>query len=148
MSRLARFFRLPDLERRLALEALFYLAAARAAVLVLPFRWVASILGQPLKQAAAETETIELPRPEARAVGRAIARVRRHTPWHSNCLAQALAGFWMLRRRSIPGTLFFGMTRNAGGNLEAHAWLRCGGAILTGGGGLHRYSVVAAFAHS
>jgi hypothetical protein len=148
MSRFVTFLHLPHSERGLALEALVCLGVARAAVLLLPFRWVASLFGRPLAGDAAPAIpcALEIPRPEARAVGQAIARVRRHTPWHSNCLAQAVAGFCMLRRRSIPGTVFFGMTRNADGELEAHAWLRSGGAVLTGGGGLNRYAVVAAFA--
>jgi len=147
MLRLTRFLRLPGTERWLALEALAWLALARAAVLTLPFRWVAGRIGRPLPGPISMSEPmLQLPPPEARAVAQAILRVKRHTPWHSNCLAQALAGYCMLRRRGIPGTLCFGMAKNAQGELEAHAWLRSGGMVLTGGGRLNRYTLVAAFA--
>jgi hypothetical protein len=142
-----RFLSLSGADRVLAIEAMVCLGFARAAVLTLPFRWVAASLGRPLPVAALNgPSVVELPQPGARAIARAIARVQRHTPWHSNCLAQAVAGYYMLRRRGISGTLFFGMGRNGCGELEAHAWLRSGGAVLTGGGGLRRYSVVAVFA--
>jgi Transglutaminase-like superfamily len=148
MFRLTRFLHLPAADRWMALEALVCLGLARAAVLTLPFRWVACFFGRPVEQnsAFAGGPALQLPIPEARAVAQAIARVKRHTPWHSNCLAQAVAGLVMLRRRGISGTLYFGMARNSQGALEAHAWLRSGGAILTGGRGLNRFAVVAAFA--
>ena len=52
----------------------------------------------------------------------------------------------MLRRRGVPGTLYLGMTKNPKGELEAHAWLRSGSAVLTGGGSSNQYTVLAAFA--
>ena len=147
MSRLVSFCRLPRVERWLAFEALGWLGLARAAVLIFPFRWVASALGPRVTGPVPVREPLlELPPPAARAVAKAIARVRPHTPWNSNCLAQAVAGYAMLRRRHIRSTLCFGVMRNSKGELEAHAWLRSGGAVLTGGGGLSRYAVVAAFA--
>ena len=38
----------------------------------------------------------------------------------------------MLRRRRVPSTLYLGV-RRSGPGLSAHAWLRSGPAIVTGG---------------
>jgi hypothetical protein len=68
-----------------------------------------------------------------------------YTPWLSNCLAKAIAGRCMLRRRRIASTLYFGMTKGEDGQLKAHAWLQSGGMTLTGGSNLDRYAVIATF---
>lgn len=52
----------------------------------------------------------------------------------------------MLRRRQIPSTLYLGVAKKEDGDLNAHAWLRTGDAIILGGGGLERFSVVSTFA--
>ena len=50
----------------------------------------------------------------------------------------------MLRRRGLPGTLHLGVAKE-GNRMEAHAWLRCGDQIVTGGHELERFGVVARF---
>ena len=62
------------------------------------------------------------------AIGAAAARV----PWRSDCLLQAMAADRWLRRRGMQPEFFVGVTKDAGGQLEAHAWLRCGDAMVTG----------------
>ena len=54
-------------------------------------------------------------------IAQAIRRISPHTLWDSNCLAQAIAGRVMLRCRLITSTLYFGITKDAAGQLEAHA---------------------------
>jgi len=80
-----------------------------------------------------------------RRVAWAVRRTSRYTPWRSNCLAKAIAGRCMLRRRRIASTLYFGVARDADSQLAAHAWLQSGGIVLTGGSNLERYAVVATF---
>ena len=62
------------------------------------------------------------------AIGAAAARV----PWRSDCLLQAMAADRWLRRCGMQPEFFLGVTKDAGGQLEAHAWLRCGDAMVTG----------------
>ena len=139
MSQLAKFFRLSAADRRLVLEAAAWLGLARAAVITLPFRLVAAILRRQKHTRTAENETA------VRRVAWAVRRTSRYTPWRSNCLAKAIAGRCMLRRRRIASTLYFGMTRGSDSQLAAHAWLQSGGMTLTGGSNLERYSIVATF---
>ena len=71
----------------------------------------------------------------ARRVGWAIVRAAPRTPTNSNCYPQALTAWWLLHRRRIPTTFYYGAAfdddRSA---LEAHVWLRCGNLMVTGGG--------------
>lgn len=146
MSRLAKFFRLSAAERRLVLETFALLGLARLAVITLPFRTIADFLGEPKKdlENADETALISLSA-EIDNIVWALRRVSCHTPWRSNCLAKAVAGRFMLRRRRIANTLYFGMIKNSEGEISAHAWLCSGDTILTGGSNLDRYTIVAKF---
>jgi hypothetical protein len=60
-------------------------------------------------------------------------------------LVQALAAKIMLTRRGICSTLYLGAAK-AGEGLAAHAWLRSGSVIVTGGPGRERFTVISTFA--
>ena len=62
------------------------------------------------------------------AIGAAAAKV----PWRSDCLLQAVAADRWLRRCGMQPKFFVGVQKEAGGQLEAHAWLRCGDVVVTG----------------
>jgi len=145
-SRLSTFLHLSWPDRWLLLESGLWLWLARAAVLTIPFRWLASRLGQQHGMSPIVDNPEALA--QIRRVAWAIRVVSRATPWQSNCLAQALAGKWMLHRRRIASTLYLGVAKDAQGRLEAHAWLRSGDSILTGGSDLERYAIVAIFAET
>jgi Transglutaminase-like superfamily len=131
-------------DRLLMLEAGLCLGWTRAAVLLLPFRWVTLALGQQLGETPTADDPASLS--QRRRVARAVQRISRHTPWASNCLTQALAGKQMLRRRGIRSTLYLGVAKDAQTNLKAHAWLRSGTVTLTGGDHLERFTVITSFA--
>ena len=118
------------------MEALVHLAAARATVVLLPLKWVLPGLS------TSEGEVQNAFR-LSRKVGEAIARASKVTPWQSNCLAQALAGFWMLKRRGIVGQLCLGASQEDG-SLIAHAWLQVDRHQVTGGDGAG-YRLLAVF---
>lgn len=120
-------------------EAIAYLALARLAVIVLPFRVLAPRLGVH----RAETPPGTVLDPESRRVAWAVAAAASRTRWRSDCLEQAIAAKAMLRRRGIANTLYLGM---AGDPVAAHAWLRVGDLNVTGGRDVAHYAVVASFA--
>jgi len=130
--------------RGLLLEAVFWLGLARLAVLLLPFRRVASHLGTHCY----ETRDTNLTLPAAAralTITRSVQRAARNLPWECQCLVQAVAGKAMLRRRGIPSTLYLGVAKDEEAHLCAHAWLRCGNVILTGREGANRFTVVSTF---
>lgn len=143
-SSLFGFLALPSPKRWLLLEAILWLGLARAAVVVLPLRWIMVGLGQSIGIATSTAQLVG--NSELQGVAWAISVASRRTPWQSNCLAQALAGQIMLRRRGIASTLYLGVMKEGPNMLVAHAWLSSQAMIVTGGHQqLERYVVVASF---
>lgn len=77
-------------------------------------------------------------------ISQAIVRVRRITPWKNQCLTEAITAKWMLRRRNVSSTLFFGVSKD-NNVLTAHAWLKCDEFFVTGRKGMHKFTTVRTF---
>ncbi|MBU0515534.1 MAG: lasso peptide biosynthesis B2 protein [Proteobacteria bacterium] len=144
MNRLTKFRRLSGMERRLLIEAVFWLGTARVAISLLPFRRIAPYLGEHMAQTPEETDPRALG--VIRGVAWGVATASRHLPWECKCLARAVTGKQMLRRRGVPSTLYLGLAKDETEKLEAHAWLRSGEIIITGYQEMDRYTVVSTFA--
>jgi hypothetical protein len=138
-----RYRRLPRSRKRLLREALIALALARSAMACLPFRRIAAWLGTPGTETppTATDGQILL----ADRIGWAVATLARRVPWDARCLAQALAATWMLRRRGLEGTVSFGADRGESRQFLAHAWLRFGPRLVTGGPGRERFKTLTTF---
>lgn len=148
----ASVVRMGGLRRRLMIEAFFWLAVARVALLILPFRRVAVHLGDALAPAeGAKRMAGIVPPPDAeviaREVGWAVRRMAGYVPFRSVCLQQALAGKAMLRRRDIAAALHLGVVTGAtsGTKMKAHAWLDAAGVKVTGWPFDDDYAEVACF---
>jgi hypothetical protein len=133
---------LPEAHRRLLIEAIARLAVARIAVAFVPFRFIARRLG--VAEGEPSLQPVDDPS-KLREISWAIQTVSRRAPWRCKCLEQGVAAKMMLRRRGLPSTLYLGVARRDA-ELEAHAWLRSGTFIVTGGGDLTRFAVVSTFA--
>jgi hypothetical protein len=134
---------LPWPDRWLLVDAAFCLALARLSVLIVPFRWLTRALRQQLGETPVDDDCDMLRQRER--VAWALRTVNGHTPWDSNCLAQGLAGKLMLRRRRLVSTLYLGVGKDDQASFAAHAWLRSGAVVVTGGADLERFTVMAAF---
>jgi hypothetical protein len=144
MTRLLKFIRLSASDRRLLVEATIFHGMARFALLALPFRWVASILGQNMGETP---ETGDPGHKEvAERVSWAVHVASRLAPWKSTCLTEAIAAKLTLGRRRIPSTLYLGAGRDENQKICYHAWLRSGDSIVAGGPMDKSYIVVATFA--
>jgi len=141
---LRKLGRLSWAERFLLLEATFWLAVTRLALLTVPFRRIAPRLGT-LQHESAATVPAKT-RDSADRIGWAVRTIARRTPWESACLAQAISAKTMLRRRRIHSTLYLGVAKNKSQPMQAHAWLRCGDVILTGAAGHEQFTVLSSFA--
>lgn len=146
--RLRKLVALSWADRWLLVQVFFLLGLARLTLRAIPFRRLARHLGPLHVESPAEASADDLV--QARRVAQAIARVSPHTPWTSNCFPQALVGKYWLRRRRIPTTLYLGVALNKPSEddphqerMQAHAWLRCGSYIVTGGRGHERFTVTA-----
>jgi hypothetical protein len=143
-SEVIRAARLPAARKWLIGEALIALLVARAAKAFLPFRRIAAWLGTPGVEspATATAEEIRM----AQEVSWAVSAVARRVPWDSRCFAQSLAATWMLRRRGLEGTVSFGASQGSSAGFDAHAWLRFGPCMVTGGSGHQRFKAFTTFA--
>jgi hypothetical protein len=141
---LKRAARLPGSRRRLLGEALIALMIARVAMAFLPFRRIAAWLGTPGAESPATATAEEIH--SAQEVGWAVGAVARRVPWDGRCLAQVLAATGMLRRRGMEGTVCFGARQSESEDFDAHAWLRLGSYMVTGGPGHQRFKAFTTFA--
>jgi len=63
----------------------------------------------------------------------AIPRAGYRLPWRADCLVQALAAQRWLRRHGIATQLVIGARKPAPAAFAAHAWLKVGERVVTGG---------------
>ena len=141
MTTLLRFLRLGWRDRALLVEAFVFLTGACVALRLVPFRRLTPRLG---------AITTDAPPPGGAGggrparIGRAIQAVSRRVPWRTQCLTEAMAAQWMLRRRGLPGVLHLGVQKD-GETMAAHAWTSCGNQTVVGGAGSERFTPLAAF---
>lgn len=144
---LKKWCRLSPVEKKMALEGLYFLFTARLALWFIPFKKIAGNLGCHMK----ETPYIDVAKERQKKlmVRKTIHRLRKKTPWESTCLVQSMAAKAMLNRRGIGCTLYFGMAKDnrQKSGWDAHAWLRSGRLMITGatGGKPPAFTVVSFF---
>jgi hypothetical protein len=134
----SRFARLSWRDRMLLVEASITLAAASAAIAVLPFRlivaWVSRSPSAEQGGAAA-----------AARLRWAVEACSRRAPWRALCFQSALCLHIMLRRRGVASQMHYGIAARGQEGLKAHVWLSAGGATLIGGEQVPGFTRVASF---
>ena len=128
--------------RLLRLEATFWLAIAKLAIAVLPFRQVGLLASRPIRQT-------EIPRQThvngVRRIRWAISASATRVPWRALCFQQGLAAQLMLRRRGIPSVLYYGAAQDDRDGLSAHVWVRDGDVDVIGGEIADHFTILATF---
>lgn len=124
----------------LLIEAGLLLAVASAAIALLPFARVGRLASgrdaplAPLREAAVIVE-----------LRWAITAMARRAPFRAKCFEQGMAAQWMLRRRGIASTLFYGIARDRDRALSAHVWVRAGAYDVVGCENISDFAMVAQF---
>lgn len=132
--------RLSGRQWSLLIEAGLLLAAASAAIALLPFARVGRL--------ASGKNVALVPRGEATEIAElrwAITAVARRVPFRAKCFEQGMAAQWMLRRRGIASTLFYGIARDRDRPLSAHVWVRAGAFDVVGCDNIADFVTVAQF---
>lgn len=131
---IGKALRLDGPDRARAVRALAWLIAAATAVRLVPFGT--------LMRAIACIPASRSPRARM-TPGECAAAIRRAgRVWPvARCLPQAIAGYCLLRRAGLTGTVRLG-ARVESERLDAHAWLECDGFIVTGGHLVDRYAAL------
>ena len=137
-----RFLRLSGSNKVVLGEALATLAAASAAISILPFSRTVQLMH--VRQTASQPEPDELRRIVAQCRW-AVTRWADRVPWRTVCFQKGLALHLMLRRRGIPSILHYGVAQDDADGLKAHVWVGVGDAIVLGGEEAERFTRVASF---
>lgn len=147
-SRLHNFLRRPRTQRYTLPVAWLLLGLSRALVLLLPFRLLSKLLGT--EHGSHPFSCLATPQQTRRAleIGRTVRWAACHTPWNSNCFAQALAARMLLGTAGIPCVTCFGLSRDEHKALIAHAWVSVGPIRVCGGDGFAGYTIVGCFVTS
>lgn len=127
-----RFAALDRSDRRLVLEAASLTALVWAGLRLLRFSTLRRILDR--YAGSAPGRNAGQPHPGATAQVRwAITAVAARLP-SATCLVQALAADSMLRHRGLTSEVHIGVRAVADSDVpvQAHAWVECGGAVVTG----------------
>ncbi|MDD5698340.1 MAG: lasso peptide biosynthesis B2 protein [Victivallaceae bacterium] len=133
------FVNLPFGGKKTVIEAVCLLLFARL-LLVLPYKYMKPFLGNCREAPEKATDLRELHR-----ISGCIRRVGNRLPWKCSCLVNALAAKIMLKKRGIPATIYFGMTRDDEMRLVAHAWVKSGDFLVTGKDNEREYKTVGYF---
>ncbi len=119
----------------------------RLALLSLPFRWIAPLLGR--QSGNKRICSIANREQQAFAIktGYLVRGVCKYTPWESQCLVQAILASLVLQFHRIPHVTFLGVDykTESVSLLQAHAWVCAGNVFVTGGDGFKHFTVVSSF---
>jgi len=74
-----------------------------------------------------------------------VKRVSRHSFWRTKCFEEAFALKLLLQNHGQKSTIYFGVAKDEGASLNAHAWLKIGDEMLIGGNGHKKYTVTKFF---
>lgn len=145
LSKVKTFLAYPIKLQWLLIETASCLFIAKACIKVLPFRMLSKLIGERNKKAM----TVDSPEHKATilsGISFAIRQMSKHVFWSSVCLDQALAAKWILQRRQIPSTLYFGVAKGDKPDdmVKAHAWLLVEDESVIGGEG-EGYHIIAYF---
>jgi hypothetical protein len=141
MRDVRRLWRLPWRDFPIFLQAFFLLAITRIVIAAFPFRKAADLAARPVRPSSLSGGVT---RDQLKQVRWAIFAASRRAPWRTLCFEQGLTAQWMLRRRGIASTLYYGVAQDESG-LSAHVWVRAGDQDVIGCENASQFSVLASF---
>lgn len=147
VAKIRHFRALPDGTKYWLVPAWLLLGLGRAAIVVIPVRYLAYSLGARCGPYPWVPLIDVKQQQRANTIARALVVASRYTPWQSNCFPQAIAASILLRSSGLPYTLFLGVARgDSETRYVAHAWVTSGRVCVAGGRSFGRFTVVETFA--
>jgi len=144
-KKVANFIKINNRDKLLFVQAFIYCGIARSIILFIPFNKIKKYIGIYNKESSYNIENSKYQ--YIRKISWAVNRASQLTPWESKCLVQALTAQRMLKRCNIYSTLYLGVAKDGEKDMKAHAWLRCGSMIVTGGHESKNFKEVARFSN-
>lgn len=142
-SRFKNFMTLSNGTKVLFLEAFFFLTISRILILIYTFKKIAKKLGEPMNESSFDEKEGFIVK--SVLIGKMVKKASAYSPMRSLCFEQALAAKFMLKRRSIPCTIYFGVSKDVSEKIKAHAWTRVGNKFVTGGKGKEGFQVISTY---
>ncbi|MBC8061952.1 MAG: lasso peptide biosynthesis B2 protein [Clostridiaceae bacterium] len=144
-KKLKNFLKRSNGDKLLFFQAFIICGIARSIILLIQFNKIRTYIGTYKKESSFQIENskYELVKKIAWAVNSASLL----TPWKSKCLVKALTAQKMLKNHKIYSTLYLGVAKGGERGIQAHAWLRCGQLIVTGGNLKDNFKEVARFSN-
>lgn len=142
-NKITKFFKLPFDQKILYSVTFCLMGITRFLILFFPFRIVSLLFGEKMKESSWDIS--QEMQEKATKIGLSIKKINPHTPWQSRCLVQAFTAQLLLRVYKISNTLYLGVDKDQIDGFQAHAWLRTGSIIITGGEVKDRFKMVAKF---
>lgn len=140
MRYLKTFLKMPMKQKLLIPQILVLMAYYRFRVRRRPFSELAPKIGELGYETPGETTP-----QNAWLVHEVMEAMFRRIKWKDSCLIRALTAKKLLNRMEERCTLYMGVRKVEDQPMKAHAWLRCGKLIVTGGESRTGYTVTAIF---
>ena len=146
-KKIRKFIKLSNKEKVFLFQAFYLSGLFRFAILFIPFKKLASILGKYKEETS--NELLDEEKDTIFKVAWTVDFVCRNTLWESKCLVRALTAQRMLTTCKINSTIYLGIAKDKENEnkLLAHAWLRTGPYIITGARERAGFQEVARFAN-
>jgi hypothetical protein len=139
MGAAARFIELPWRDRLLLAETVALLGFSRLCVALVRFERVTRLADSKARGRPPATSA------QARRIAWAVTACARRVPWRALCFEQGLAAQFLLRRRGLAATLFYGIRPARGDDLTAHVWVRSGEVDIVGCEAAADYGLVGSY---
>ena len=128
MRRFRKFLQLPGEDRKILLVCGAILVVARLSLWLLPFDIVRKLASRQKRGARLTSESEAFVHKVSWAVSVIAASIRQL----ENCLVQAVATQFLLRRHGEAANLRIGVAKN-NAEFKAHAWVEVNGNVVVGG---------------
>jgi hypothetical protein len=147
LRKLNSFWQLPLLEKVWFFLFYPYSGFLRIAILTLPFRILSPRYGVFCRNDQLSTIATDEQLQLAWRMGRIAEMIERYTPWESKCLVQALMVRTLLGYYSIDYVMHLGatLTNDEKEPMKAHAWIKVGRWVISGGDGHQAFGIVGTF---
>ncbi|HYP15048.1 MAG TPA: lasso peptide biosynthesis B2 protein [Bryobacteraceae bacterium] len=126
----------------LLFEAGVALVGAKCLARILPFSFLARALG---KVSGVPDRAHDPSNHATFRIAWALRAIGRRVRPLNQCLIQAIAAHWMLRRRGMPAAIVLGVQKEGSDQLRAHAWVHSGAQMVVGGEISKSYRSIARF---
>ena len=113
----------------------------------LPFKRLSPYFGQLYDNQLLSTILSQTQLQQATQIKHSIRMAAKYTPWHSNCLTQALVAKFWCQRLNIPYIFYIGIAKDSTKptGYSAHAWLTTGPIAITGGYSFSSFQVISSY---